>query len=376
MKLIERICFPTDFGLSSEVALNSVINIASKFGSEVNLVHVLPKSVKRNKVQSFLDFEMSRYVSLFEEQGIKCTFDILIGNHIEMLVSFTKRKKSNLIVLGTGRIGKEKFKLGSNSEKIIRNSSIPVWVIENESAVIPVKVLCPIDFSEESLLSLENAIYVCRRFKAKLNILHVIKGIAKEYAELGADTSAEQAEIVTAIKLEFDELIKKIDLSGVDWAKEVRLGNPVDEILNVINEENIDLVMMGSAGKGAVKRFFLGSIAQKISRDVPCSFIISKKEGMIHLKLDRSITDIESIYKEGVELANSGFVEEAILEWTRCIKMNEFYLKAWSSIAKAHENLGNMEMAENFKASRERIQHAIWDKQVEADLRSNHFLYK
>ena len=376
MKLIERICFPTDFGLSSEVALDSVINIANKFGSEVNLVHVLPKSVKRNKVQGFLDFEMSRYVSLFEEQGIKCTFDILVGNHIDMLFSFVKRKSSNLIVLGTGRVGKEKFKLGSNTEKIIRNSSIPVWVIENESAIHPGKVLCTIDFSEESLLSLDNAIYVCRRFKAKLNILHVIKGIAKEYDELGADTSTEQAEIVTAIELEFDELIKKIDLSGIEWTKEVRLGDPVDEILSVIKEKNIDLLMMGSTGKGTLKSLFLGSIAQKISREAPCSFIINKKEGMIHLKLDTGITDIESIYKEGVELANSGFVEEAIIEWTRCIQMNEFYLKAWSSIAKAHENLGNMELAAKFKASRERVQHALWDKQVEADLRSNHFLYK
>ena len=376
MKLIERICFPTDFGMSSEIALESVISIAKKFGSEVNIVHVLPKSVMRDKVQSFLDFEMSRCVALLEEQGIKCTSDILNGNHIEKLVSFTKKKKSNLIVLGTGRVGKEKFKLGSNSEKIIRNSSIPVWVIEKDSAVNPSKVLCPIDFSEESILSLENAIHLCRRFKSKLYILHVIKGIDKEYAELGADTSKEQADIVKALELEFDELIKRIDLNGVTWSKEVKIGNPGVEILSAIKEKNIDLVMMGSAGKGALKRFFLGSIAQKVTREVPCSFIISKMEGMIHLKLDREITDIESIYKEGVDLANSGFVEEAIIEWTRCIQMNEFYLKAWGAIAKAHENLGNKEIAASFYASRDRIQHAIWDKQVEAELRSNHFLYK
>ena len=54
MKLIEKICFPTDFGKSSEVALKSVINIATKFGSDVTLVHVLPESVigdKQNQSQ-------------------------------------------------------------------------------------------------------------------------------------------------------------------------------------------------------------------------------------------------------------------------------------------------------------------------------------
>ena len=376
MKLVERICFPTDFGKSSEVALESVISIAKRFGSEVSLVHVLPGSMIRDRVQSFVDDEMSRYVGLLEEQGIKCTSDFLHGNHIEKLVSFAERKKSNLIVLGAGHVGKEKFKLGSNSEKIIRNSSVPVWVIEKDSAVNPNSVLCPIDFSEESMLALDNAIHLCRRYESKLNILHVVKGIDKEYTELGADTSIEQAEIVKALELEFDELIKDIDLSGITLDKEVRLGDPADVILDVIKEKNIDLVMMGSTGKGALKRFFLGSIAEKVSREVPCSFIISKIEGMIHLKLDKGITDIESIYIEGVQLAKEGFVQEAIIEWTRCIDMNEFYLKAWSAIAKAYESLGDTKSAASFNASRERIQRAIWDKQVEADLRGKHFLFK
>ena len=376
MKLVERICFPTDFGKSSEVALESVISIAKRFGSEVSLVHVLPGSMIRDRVQSFVDDEMSRYVGLLEEQGIKCTSDLLHGDHIDELVPFAERKKANLIVLGAGHVEKKKFKLGSNSEKIIRNSSVPVWVIENESAANIDRVLCPIDFSEESMLALDNAIHLCRRFGSKLHILHVVKGIDKEYTELGADISIEQAEIVKTLELEFDELIKDIDLSGIAWGNDARLGDPADVILDVIKEKNIDLVMMGSTGKGAFKRLFLGSVAEKVSREVPCSFIISKAEGMIQLKLDKEISDIGSIYNEGIQLAKQGFVQEAIVEWKRCIFKNEFYLKAWSAIVKAYESLGDTENAAIFNASRKRIQHEIWDKQVEADLRSKHYLFK
>ena len=376
MKLVERICFPTDFGKSSEVALESVISIANKFGSGVNLIHVLPESTIRDKVQSFVDDKMSKYVVLLKEQGIKCTSDILHGNHIDKVVSFAERKKANLIVLGAGHVGKAKYKLGSNSVKIIRNSSIPVWVIEKESAVNPDNVLCPIDFSEESMLALDNAIHLCRRFKSKLHILHVVKGIDKEYTELGADISIEQAEIVKTLKLEFDELIMDIDLNGITWDKEVRLGDPVDVILDVIKEKNVDLLMMGSTGKGALKRLFLGSIAERVAREIPCSFIINKTEGMIHLKLDKGITDIESIYTEGVQLAKQGFIQEAIIEWKRCIYMNELYFKAWSAIVKAYESLGDTESAASFNASRERIQRVLWDEQVEADLRGKHYLFK
>jgi nucleotide-binding universal stress UspA family protein len=329
----------------------------------------------RDKIQYYADEEMSKYVGLLKEQGIKCTFDFLDGNHVDQLVSFADRKKANLIVLGAGHVGKKKFKLGSNSEKIIRNSSVPVWVIDKDSSVNPRNVLCPIDFSEESMLALDNAIHLCRRFESELSILHVIKGIDKEYAELGADISTEQAEMVKAIELEFDDLIKEIDLNGITWSKEVKLGDPADVILDVINEKNIDLLMMGSTGKGALKRLFLGSIAQKVSREVPCSFIISRTEGMIHLKLDKEIDEIESIYLEGVQLAKDGFVKEAIVEWKRCINKNELFLKAWTAIIKGYENLGDTESATKFNGSRERIQRAIWDSQVEADLRGKHFLF-
>lgn len=376
MKLVEKICFPTDFGKSSEVALESVISIAKKFGSEVSLIHVLPDSMIRDSVKTLVDDKMTRYVGLLEEQGIKCTSDILHGNHINKVVSFAERQKANLIVLGAGHVGKEKNELGSNSVKIIRNSSIPVWVVKKESVVTPDNVLCPIDLSEESILALDNAIHLCRRFESKLNILHVVKGIDKEYTELGADISIEQAEIVKTSKLEFDELIKDTDLSGITWDKEVRLGDPVDVILDVIKEKNVDLLIMGSTGKGAIKRLFLGSIAERVSREIPCSFIINKNDGMIQLKLDKGMTDIESIYTEGVHLAKQGFVQEAIIEWQRCIYLNELYFKAWSAIVKAYEGLGDTERAASFNASRERIQRILWDKQVEADLRGRHYLFK
>ena len=96
---------------------------------------------------------------------------------------------------------------------------------------------------------------------------------------------------------------------------------------------------------------------------------------MIQLKLDREIDDIESVYNEGMELANQGFIQEAIVEWKRCIRMNEFYLRAWSAIVKAYENIGDTEKAAFFNASRDRIQRAIWDKQVEADLQGKHYQF-
>lgn len=376
MKLVERICFPTDFGKSSEVALESVISTAKKFGSEVDIVHVLPESMNLDKVQNFVDEKLNGYKALLEAQNVKCSSHLLHGNHIDVLVSFAERKKANLIVLGAGHIGKEKFKLGTSSEKIIRNSSIPVWVVEKDNTVIPERVLCSLDFSEESLVALDNAVHLCRRFNASLNILHVVQKIDREYSEWGFDVAEEQAQLVKNIGLDLDDAIQDIDLSGITWTKEVKVGSPTDVILTYIKEHNIDLLMMGSTGKGTLQRLFIGSIAERVTRQVPCSFIINKTEGMIRLKLDKGISDIESIYNEGVELAKQGFVQEAIIEWKRCIYKNELYFKAWSAIVKAYESLGDVENATKHNESRERIQKVLWDKQIEADLRGKHYLFQ
>ena len=263
MKLIEKICFPTDFGKSSEVALESVISIAKRFGSEVYLVHLLPETKIQDHVKTLIEEKMAKYEGLVEEQNISCSSQLLPGSHMDSILSFAERKKANLIILGPGHEEREKFKLGSNSLKIIRNSPIPVWVIEKESAGNPERVLCPIDFSEESLLALDSAIHLCRNFNAKLHILHVVKGIDKEYTELGADMSSYQSDILRKIEIEFDEQINELDLKGIAWDKEVILGDPVNVILDVIATRNIDLVMMGSTGKGALKRFFLGSHCRK-----------------------------------------------------------------------------------------------------------------
>ena len=134
--------------------------------------------------------------------------------------------------------------------------------------------------------------------------------------------------------------------------------------------------MMGSAGKSGLKRFFIGSVAEKVMRKVPCSFIVIKSESLISLDLEKGLTDIDSLFQEGVQLEKDGYTDEAIAIWKQCTSKNEYYLKAWAAIAVVYESLGDKENAKKYTDIRNRIQRSIWDTQVEADLRSKHRLFK
>lgn len=50
----------------------------------------------------------------------------------------------------------------------------------------------------------------------------------------------------------------------------IKEGSPADIILQTVEEENIDLVVMGASGKHAVERFILGSVAEKVVRHAKC----------------------------------------------------------------------------------------------------------
>ena len=62
--------------------------------------------------------------------------------------------------------------------------------------------------------------------------------------------------------------------SGVDVEIHAREGDPADAILDVAEEQNADLIVVGNKGMTGAKRFLLGSVPNKVSHHAPCSVMI------------------------------------------------------------------------------------------------------
>ena len=62
--------------------------------------------------------------------------------------------------------------------------------------------------------------------------------------------------------------------SGVDAETYARQGDPADAILDVAEEQNADLIIVGNKGMTGAKRFLLGSVPNKVSHHAPCSVLI------------------------------------------------------------------------------------------------------
>ena len=70
------------------------------------------------------------------------------------------------------------------------------------------------------------------------------------------------------------EAAQEVEDAGVEVRTFARQGEPADAILDVAEEENADLIVVGNKGMTGAKRFLLGSVPNKVSHHAPSSVLI------------------------------------------------------------------------------------------------------
>ena len=76
------------------------------------------------------------------------------------------------------------------------------------------------------------------------------------------------------VEATLNEAAEQIKEAGVDVETFARQGDPADAILDVAEENNADLIIVGNKGMSGAKRFLLGSVPNKVSHHAPCSVMI------------------------------------------------------------------------------------------------------
>jgi nucleotide-binding universal stress UspA family protein len=142
------------------------------------------------------------------------------------------------------------------------------------------KVLHPTDFSAASDHALLHAVEFAGRFGAELTIIHVRtffagEGSAEEFSQFDPNEYAEVLEKElekTSGRLRTDRSVKTVLRHSVSAAS---------AILEFSEESGSDLIVMGTHGKSALGRFFLGSVAEKVVRhaSVPVVTVSPGREG-------------------------------------------------------------------------------------------------
>jgi nucleotide-binding universal stress UspA family protein len=76
------------------------------------------------------------------------------------------------------------------------------------------------------------------------------------------------------VEATLNQAAEQIKEAGVEVETFARQGDPADAILDVAEENNADLIIVGNKGMSGAKRFLLGSVPNKVSHHAPCSVMI------------------------------------------------------------------------------------------------------
>ncbi len=135
------------------------------------------------------------------------------------------------------------------------------------------KVLLPTDFSEYSTAARMYACAFADQFGAELHLLHVVQDLAPLVPEPGA-ALAPPIDYLRELELNAQAMLdRSLD---ANWAvgkmvvRVVRQGPPFLEIIRYAQETNIDLIVLGTHGRGGLAHMLLGSVAEKVVRKAPC----------------------------------------------------------------------------------------------------------
>jgi nucleotide-binding universal stress UspA family protein len=132
------------------------------------------------------------------------------------------------------------------------------------------KILLPTDGSQPALKAAEQAIWIAGKSNAELLALYVIDNSLF----MGLPTEKAITRVKEMLEDEgrksFDAIID-MSLKCIFMTKE---GRPARTIRKTIEEEGIDLVVMGTAGKHGMDRFLLGSVAEKVVRTASCPVLV------------------------------------------------------------------------------------------------------
>ena len=144
------------------------------------------------------------------------------------------------------------------------------------------KILVPTDMSEFSEHALRYGCEFARRFDAELHLLNVVQDVVAMVPEPGMAFPAPgeyMQELQQASREAVDKLPDPQWVEGVSVVRDVRVGTPFVEVVRYAKAENIDLIVIGTHGRGGLAHVLLGSTAERVVRKAPCPVLSVRPEG-------------------------------------------------------------------------------------------------
>lgn len=261
---MKKILVPTDFSDHAEYALKVAAQIAKNNDGEIVLLHMLELPGQGSdaigsgsdipEIMFFKNKAIEKLESLMDISyldGITVSEIIQFEKTFEGIINISKKNNVDLIVMGShGASGFQEMFIGSNTEKVVRSSDIPVLVIKKEEGEFSVeKFVFASDFSEEIKSSFAKVVEFANKFNAHLNLVMI-----------NTPNNFKSTDIAKKIMHDF---VSSFNVSN--FTTHIYNDTNVEKgILNFAKSIDADLIGMSTHGRKGLSHFFNGSISEDL----------------------------------------------------------------------------------------------------------------
>ncbi|MFT5847687.1 MAG: nucleotide-binding universal stress UspA family protein [Psychroserpens sp.] len=261
---MKKILVPTDFSIEAENALKVAAQIAKKHNSEIYLLHMLEIPMQEiDTISTHADvpevmFFMKMAHQKFEEimnssylEGLTVHEIVKPDGSFNGISEICKEHGITMIIMGShGASGIKEMFVGSNAEKAVRNSDVPVLVIKNDYDDFSIDdIVFASDFNNDNKETYRQAIEFATAFGAKLHLLMV------NTASNFSTTNKANDRINAFIS----------DYSFKNFTINIYNDESIEKgVLNFSKHIDADLIGISTHGRQGIAHFFNGSISEDL----------------------------------------------------------------------------------------------------------------
>lgn len=256
---IKKILVPIDFTETSFVAMEEAVSIAKLSKATLCLIHVIEfngyyfSMVPETQavLPALLEIEKGvqrKLNALSEEIKIKSAVDVEVyvttGQIYSEIIDFSEKNNIDLILMGThGASGYRELFIGSNAQRVVNHSKIPVLTIQEKRFKKEIKnILVPIDSSLHSREKMNFTIVLANLLKAKIHLIGIDDTKSKDLKSINIKLKSVE-DLIISNNLTYQTTIiseNNIALASMNYAKE----NGCDLIvINIGHESNMSGVL-------------------------------------------------------------------------------------------------------------------------------------
>jgi nucleotide-binding universal stress UspA family protein len=298
---IRSILVPLDGSSVAEQALPVAMAIAERARCKIKLVLVHQPLFGIEPGPAFTKMELAMekanrdylrsVVARYRERlGRALTSAVLEGPVAATLARYGRELSADLMVMTThGRGGIRRAWLGSVADQLIRTSEVPILVVradghDQASSVNLGEILVPLDGSPLAEAVLEPVIALARLWDAEISLIQVVSPVILTSDPLLPFPNGYSDQIMRMRREAAQDYIRDVaerlreagvKASGVA----VRGGAVAETLLDLARPERVGLVATATQGRGGVRRFVLGSVADKLVRGAEVPVLVVRPRG-------------------------------------------------------------------------------------------------